>query len=69
MIVSDQRLAFRSYQHWFENDVEFKKCWECREAKPLSEYTKVKTAKDGLCWRCRDCKNRIWRDGYYRRKL
>jgi len=69
MIVSHRRFVFRSYQHWFENGVEFKKCWACREAKPTSEYTKEKNAKDGLNWRCRDCKNRIWRDGYDRRKL
>jgi len=69
MIVSYRSLVFRSYQHWFANGVEFKKCWACGEAKPLSEYTEEKTSKDGLHWRCKDCKNRIWREGRLRRKL
>ncbi len=69
MIVSDRSLVFRSYQHWFENGVEFKKCWACREPKTLSEYNKDKTAKDSLHWRCRVCESRIWKEGYDRRKL
>ncbi len=69
MIVPNQNLVFSSYQHWIENGIELKECPACGEAKPLSEYTKNKNAKDGLHWRCRDCKNEIWREGYARRKL
>jgi len=32
-----------------------KKCTECKKRKPLSEFYKAKTTKDGLCCHCKAC--------------
>ncbi len=38
-------------------DVKF--CPECKQEKPITDYTKCRTRSDGLCWRCKTCHN-VW---------
>lgn len=42
----------------------FKNCGTCKESKPLSEYTKNKSSRDGFYSLCKDCKRN--RDSLYR---
>jgi len=35
-----------------------KKCSKCEEVKPLAEYHKDKSSKDGLCYSCKTCTNK-----------
>lgn len=40
-----------------------KKCWLCKEIKPVSEFYKNSSRKDGLCSECKECKrksNKEW---------
>lgn len=37
--------------------MEMKKCSKCGELKPLSEFQKDKSRKDGYCYRCKECVN------------
>lgn len=36
-----------------------KRCWHCKETKPLSEFTKDRRNKDGLSGICRACKKNV----------
>ncbi len=36
-------------------EVDQKVCCTCKELKPLTDFNKRKTAKDGRQWSCRDC--------------
>jgi hypothetical protein len=38
-----------------------KKCRDCQQVKPVSDYTKDKNRKDGLSHLCKDCKNKMHR--------
>ena len=33
-----------------------KKCCVCKEFKPVSEFGRLKSAKDGLSWKCKSCR-------------
>lgn len=40
-------------------NVDRKKCSKCKEIKPLCKFGKRKTAKDGLRYECKDCRNEL----------
>ena len=35
-----------------------KKCCKCKEKKPLTEFHKMKRAKDGLQFKCKSCRRK-----------
>ena len=41
-----------------------KKCRECGEIKPLSDYTKISKSKDGLNYRCKYCCRKLCKQNY-----
>ena len=41
-----------------------KKCFKCKIEKDLSEYGKDKYTKDGLTYRCKNCRNSQYNDYY-----
>lgn len=45
-----------------------KKCSDCEEVKPVSEYYKQKSSHDGLFATCKDCKKRYQREQYHKNK-
>ena len=42
-----------------------KKCNKCLEVRPLSEYHKKSTAKDGFMWWCKTCHRQYVKEKYY----
>lgn len=36
---------------------QFKRCGSCKETKPSTEFYKLKTSKDGLCFECKLCES------------
>lgn len=43
-----------------DDSVNKKKCGRCGEFKPLSEFTKNKSRRDGLCAYCKTCVSKIY---------
>jgi hypothetical protein len=41
-----------------------KTCSNCKELKPIFEFSKDKKAKDGLCYRCKACSKALMQDWY-----
>ena len=48
--------------------METKKCNMCGEVKPINEFYKHKSNKDGLCLQCKYCANKV-RKEYYKKHL
>jgi len=45
--------------------MELKHCSRCGETKPLEDFSKDRTTKDGLSARCRTCRKAYLKDWYY----
>lgn len=43
-----------------------KVCYRCKEERPVSDFSKDRTRKDGLSNKCADCDRELYRE-YYRR--
>lgn len=50
----------KKIEHTFINGVEYKWCYKCKQWKPLSEFSKDKTKKDGLQRMCKGCQNQYY---------
>jgi len=49
--------------------VSSKLCSKCNEEKPLNEFNKRKTSKDGYSYICKECNKKISKNNYYKRDI
>jgi len=50
------------------NEVTTKFCPTCKQTKPITEFSKDKYKKDGLCWHCRKCHSKYIKKRYEKGK-
>jgi len=51
-----------------DEEVKYKKCIICKEVKPVLEFYKDYSRKDGLCNKCKDCDHKMQRERWAKNK-
>ena len=54
----------KKIEHKVIDGIEYKWCYKCKQWKPLSEFSKDKTRKDGLQPYCKECNKRYMKQYY-----